>query len=351
MKSIACVALKPGMVIAEDILSYKNELLIPAHTEIDERILQKLNAYSIMCVSIKEPEDFAATHYEKISLNEKFKAFRSEYQIQFKEYKKVMTDFVDLGIPFHPDRLMEIYQQVTFQHKPGSLLLDYLYTMLPDDEDMTLSHCFNSALIGGVFAKWLKLSEEETKILVLSGFLYDVGKLKLPRELLWKPGKLTDLEFAKIKTHTMTGFNMLKDLDLDQHIIKATLMHHERCDGSGYPSRLRGDKIDRFAKYTAIIDSYEAMTSPRIYRESLNPFQVIENFERSGFLTFEESILKPILSRIANAQVGFKAKLDSGDTGEILVINESKLSRPLLKVNDSIVDLSSKKEIKILAVV
>ncbi|WMC92848.1 HD-GYP domain-containing protein [Kineothrix sp. MB12-C1] len=341
MINTACIALKPGMEVGEDVFNYKNELLVPINTILTEEHIKKITRHSVMCVLIKEPVDYATTHFERVRLSQEFQIFEVIYKENLTRYKELMNDFVINGTPLEIRELMDIYNTLVPHAKNDDFLLDYLYHMLPSEDDMTHAHCLNSALIAGVFAKWLNLSNEDTDILIQCGFFYDIGKLKLSSDLLWKPGKLTDLEFAQMKTHTLIGFNLLKELDLNQHILNATLMHHERCDGSGYPSRLRGDKIDRFAKYIAIIDSYEAMTSARMYRQSMHPFQVIERFEKAGFIIYEESILRPILSHIAGTQMGYNVRLSDGRIAEVIVINQKHLSRPLLRAGNSIIDLSS----------
>lgn len=341
MINTACIALKPGMEVGEDVFNYKNELLVPINTTLTEEHIKKITRHSVMCVLIKEPVDYATTHFERVRLSQEFQIFEVIYKENLTRYKELMNDFVINGTPLEIRELMDIYNTLVPHAKNDDFLLDYLYHMLPSEDDMTHAHCLNSALIAGVFAKWLNLSNEDTDILIQCGFFYDIGKLKLSSDLLWKPGKLTDLEFAQMKTHTLIGFNLLKELDLNQHILNATLMHHERCDGSGYPSRLRGDKIDRFAKYIAIIDSYEAMTSARMYRQSMHPFQVIERFEKAGFIIYEESILRPILSHIAGTQMGYNVRLSDGRIAEVIVINQKHLSRPLLRAGNSIIDLSS----------
>lgn len=351
MISIASIALTPGMELGEDVFNFKNELLVPANTVLDDNHIKKISRHSVMCVTIKEEVDYATTSFEKIHYSKGFKAFAKVYNENLPIYKALMINFVTNKISFHSSQLMEIYRTIVQSVPKAELLLDYLYCMLPSEDDMTHAHCLNSALIAGVFAKWLNLSKKDSDILIKCGFFYDIGKLKLPNELIWKPERLTELEYTKVKTHTFIGFDLLKDMDLDAHIINATLMHHERCDGSGYPSRLRGDKIDRFAKYIAIIDSYEAMTSARIYRQSLHPFQVIANFEKAGFIIYEETILRPILSHIAAAQMGNTVRLNDGRTGEIILINQRSLSRPILRSQDGLIDLSVERQLQIEAII
>lgn len=348
MKNVARMALVNGMEIGEDVYSYQNKLLYPKDTIVDDAVIARLSRYSIMVVPIKEEVDFATTHFEKVRLSSEFKTFELTYNNCMAIYRSLMKAFVEHGTPVKMNSLIDLYAKIASRARGGEQLLDYLYNMLPSVDDMTYAHCLNSALIAGVFGTWLNLSEENILLLVQCGFFYDIGKLKLPQDLLWKPGKLTDLEFTKLKTHTMLGFDMLKDCeDMNEHVIKATLMHHERCDGTGYPSKLHSSQIDVFAKYVAIIDAYEAMTSARMYRQSLNPFQVIANFEWDGYDKYDETILKPILSRIAATQLGFNVLLNNGTEAQIIKINEDNLTRPLLKSGDREIDLSQEPGLEI----
>jgi HD-GYP domain-containing protein (c-di-GMP phosphodiesterase class II) len=351
MKNVARMALENGMVIGEDVYNYQNELLYPKDTVVNEKVIAKLARYSIICVAVKEEIDYAATHFEKVRLSNEFKYFEFTYNDCMPIYCQMMMNFVEKGVPARMNKLMELYVKITSCVRNGEQLLDFLYNMLPREDDMTHAHCLNSALIAGVFGTWWKLSKEDIFLLIQCGFFYDIGKLKLPQELLWKPDKLTDLEFTKLKTHTMLGFDLLKNQNLNEHVIKATLMHHERCDGSGYPSKLRSDKIDIFAKYIAVIDAYEAMTSARTYRQSLHPFQVIDHFEKDGYAKFDEAILRPILYHIAATQLTFNVRLSNDMEAKIIEINKARLSRPLLETEDGkLIDLARQPEIQIAAI-
>lgn len=351
MKSIARMALTPGMIIGEDIYSYKNELLLPAGTVISKSDIAKLSRYSIMCATIKEPEDLATTHFEKVRVSREFHDFEAIYNKYMPVYKKIMVDFVENGKPFGMRGLMGIHHAISTAAASDEQLLDFLYNMLPSEDNLTHAHCLNSALVAGVFGKWSNLSDEDLDILIQCAFLYDIGKLKLPYNLIWKPDRLTDLEFEQIKTHTMIGFDLLKDLNLNQHILNATLMHHERNDGSGYPSKLVGKQIDRFAKYIAIIDSYEAMTSARTYRQSLNPFLVIENFEKKGFAKYDLEFIIPILTKVAQSQIGYTVLLSDGRKGCVEAINPASLSKPRLRYEDELIDLSKEKDLTIQSII
>lgn len=350
MKDIARMALEPGMEIGADVYNYKNELIIPAGTKVDTNVINKLARHSIMCVSIKENIDYAVTHFEKIRFSNGFISFQKAYLNMMPDYKKMMDQLVFEKAPLDMDKLMQIYQVIYSSLERHELLLDYLYNMLPTEDDLTYAHCLNSALIAGLFASWMSLSPEETTLLIQCAFFYDIGKLKLPNELIWKTDKLTDLEFEKIKTHTITGFQLLQEQNVDSHILKAALMHHERYDGTGYPSKLHDTQIDLYARYISIIDAYEAMTSARTYRQSKTPFEVIEIFEKDAF-KYDIELLRPILSRIANHMIGLNVRLSDDQIAEVILINQSKLGRPVVRTTSgALIHLAHRKDISITSI-
>lgn len=351
MKDIARLALVPGMILAKDIFDYRGELLFTSGTKIDEAVIAKMARHSIMAVSIMEEIDFATTHFEKIRLSEGFRRFELQYNHCLLAYRNAMNNFVFQSAPIDTKFLLDIYYNLASLAPNGNLLLDYLYNMVPNEDELTHTHCLNSALIAGVFAGWLSMSPADRETLILSGFFYDIGKLKLPYQLLWKPGKLTKIEFATMKTHPMLGYEMAQSQNLNPHVLNAIFMHHERCDGTGYPSGLVKDQIDIYARYIAIIDAYEAMTSPRTYRHSLTPLEVIARFEQEGLQRYDEVLLRPILKRIADSQIGLTVKLSDDSSWEIFVINPAKLSKPILKRNDTeMLNLAEHPELEIVSI-
>lgn len=332
MKTIARMALEPGMELGEDVLNSRYEVIVPAHTKVDETIIARLARHSVMAVSVMEDIDYATTTYEKIRFSEGFRQFEQSYLKLFVQYRDMMNALVENGTPVDTSVLLSIYHSLADPVPSGNKMLDYLYNMIPNEDELTHTHCLNSALIAGVFSDWLNLDEAEKETLILCAYFYDIGKLKLPYALLWKPGRLTDVEFAQIKTHPLLGFNIVKNqTNLNPHVVKSILMHHERCDGQGYPSRLKMQQIDPYARRIAIIDAYEAMTSPRAYRQSLTPLQVVERFEESGFSQYDYEILHPIIQRIADSQIGLTVKLSDDSIWEIFMLNQMRFSRPVLK--------------------
>lgn len=350
MKDVARMVLQPDMEIAKDILSGMGEVIVKAHTKVTDQIIQKLARYNVMVVPVMEDVDYAVTYFEKIRLSEGFKRFEKVYRDAMSQYKGLINAFLEGTISLPMDALMDIYYMIDSNVDVHNKTLDYLYNMLPDENDLTYAHCLNSALIAGVFGPWLGLRKEENELLIKCGFLYDIGKFKLPAELIWKPSKLTEIEYTQMKTHTILGFQLLQDQHLPDTVLKATLSHHERFDGSGYPSKLHDLQIDYYARIIAIIDSYEAMTSLRTWRESKHPFQVIDIFLGDAF-KYDMDILRQVLFNVANHLIGQKVLLNNDVKAEVVLINQTNMARPLLREdNGTFIDLLARRDLKIVGI-
>ncbi len=334
MKTVARMSLKPNMILGENVYDLRGNLIFPEDTKLDANMIQMLNRYNIMCVEIKEEVDFASTQYEKLRYNDKFKNFSERHQQSLLTFKALMISFLQTGQPINKEFLLQIYNGLFELAPNGAILLDYLYTMMPNEDELTYTHSLNSALLAGAFADWFGLDEEKRETLILCGFYYDIGKLVLPYDVLWKPGKLSEEEFAIVKTHPIKGHQIVKNVSLAPGIKKAILTHHERMDGSGYPYRLKDSEIDIYARFMAIIDVYIAMASPRTYRNSKTPLEILGTFEQSRE-KYDVEILIPIMKTIADTQIGSKVQLSDDSIWEVLIINTNSFSRPILKNPDS----------------
>jgi len=342
MKTVARIVLAPGMILAEDLFGNNGDKIYSKGVKLDARAIERIARHNIMAVTIMEDVDFATTHTEKITLSSEFKKFHMAYYEQLSVFREIVENMVTSKTKPPIPKLMSVYVKLASLAKTGDLLLDYLVNIPPDVDNMLYEHMLNCGLIASVFASWLNLSKIDMFTLIQCSFFFDIGKFLLLTELLYKPSKLTDLEFETVKTHTMLGFDRLNDCGMSGDVARAALMHHERVDGSGYPSHLKLEKIDNFSRIIAIIDSYEAMSAPKTYRKALNPFEIIENFEKDGYLKYDKEKLQSILFHIASSQVDLNVKLSDGQEGIIALINNTHISRPLIRLQDeSLLDLNT----------
>ncbi len=153
-----------------------------------------------------------------------------------------------------------------------------------------------SVLIG----KTLNLPESEIRTLQVGGLFHDIGKIGVPDVILQKESKLTDDEYSEIKNHPSIGAHILSTATIFKDIIPIVKHHHERYDGKGYPSQLKGEEIPYLARIAAIADSFDAMTSKRTYRDSLPMEKVISEFQRCRGTQFDPELTDVFLDILEN---------------------------------------------------
>lgn len=212
-------------------------------------------------------------------------------------------------------------------------------------DDMTFIHSLNVAILCNAFGHWTDMPQEEVDILTMAGLLHDVGKMKIPEKIIKKPGSLTEEEFSVIKQHPQRGYQILKELPLDERIKKAALMHHERVDGKGYPSGLSAGEIDEFAKIVSIADMYDALTSARVYRGPLCPFEGFQIMKESGNERFDQKYLVPFLEGIAGSYVDSEVILSDGRKAVVKEGNPEDWAMPVVEISGKIVNLLDEKNI------
>ncbi|MDD2972899.1 MAG: HD-GYP domain-containing protein [Lachnospiraceae bacterium] len=352
MKRLSIKDLIPGMQIAEDVFTYNDQLILSKGVILTDKSIMRLEFYSISNVKVEDelvfemPIEKESSYAERVRSSKSFQEFKQHFDQSVDHFHDLMNDIVERNTPIDTNALLSETLNLLTTSEGNINVFDMLHNMRQYD-DSTYAHCLNVALICNVFARWLRFSEEDSNLATLCGLLHDIGKIMIPDSIIKKPAPLTDQEFSIIKTHPLEGYQILRNQDISDHIKNAALMHHERCDGSGYPLGLVGNKIDRFAKIVSITDVYDAMTSARVYRGPLCPFKVIELFEAEGLQKYDTKYVLTFLECVVNTYLLNRVRLSNGVEGEIVFINKSVLSRPVIKSGDTFIDLSLDKELGI----
>jgi putative nucleotidyltransferase with HDIG domain len=265
--------------------------------------------------------------------------------------------------PFRSNDILKETLSLLTQDGMEINIFDMLLNM-SDKEDSVYDHCIGTALTANVLAGWLRFSESDQMMATACGLFHDVGKIMLPQGIIGKPGKLTPNEFEIVKTHTTEGFHLLgRYRSIPEPVKNAALMHHEKCDGSGYPYGLKGDEIDKFSKIVTIADIFNAMTSERVYRSAICPFSVIKYFEDDGIQKYETKYILTFLENVSNSYLNHKVTLSNGMEGNVIFINKEHFSQPVIRTNNnqiinletqhynSILQLSANKNLSIEAII
>lgn len=344
----------PGMIVADDVYTKDHHLIIAKDTALSDRIITRLEFYSISDLYVMSEENLQeqetqfieTTYYEKILKSDAFQRFNKAYMSTVSEFKSSLDRIASGQKEIDTKQLLSYMNNLLYQSDSNIALFTMLHCMREYD-DTTYIHSLNVSLICNIIGKWLNYTPEDLEVITLCGLLHDVGKLMIPSDIIMKPAKLSEEEFTTIKTHTIRGYNILKDKNIDLRIKYAALMHHERCDGSGYPYGFTTNQIDSFSKLVAIADVYDAMTCARVYRGPLCPFEVISIFEIEGLTKYDPKYIMTFLEGVVQTYINNNVILNNKQEGEIIMINNFELSRPIVKVGNQFVDLAKHRDLYI----
>lgn len=346
------------MVVSEDIATKDHNLVIAKDTVLTDKIITRLEFYNITDISIYSDTDtrnqearfIESTFYARVKKSEAFKHFHKAYINALKGTKEAFDKIANTDEEIDADKLLSDISKILYESRSNISLFNMLHCIRQYD-DTTYMHSLNVSLICNIIGKWLHFSPEDLEIITQCGLLHDIGKVLIPTSIIMKPTRLTEEEFTTIKTHTIRGYNLLKTRLIDRRIKNVALMHHERCDGSGYPYGFLSEQIEPFAKLVAIADVYDAMTCARVYRGPLCPFEVVSLFESEGYTKYEAKYIFTFLEGIVQTYINNNVRLSNQMEGEIVMINKFDLSRPVVKVGDEFIDLSRNRDIHIEALI
>lgn len=185
-----------------------------------------------------------------------------------------------------------------------------------------------------------------------TGVFHDIGKCRIPLEILNKPDNLDEKEWNIMKQHPIYGYSILKkNKILSNDVLMGVLVHHERKDGSGYPLGLKEEKIHTYGKIVAVADIFDAMMSDRVYRKKRPPFQVAEYISDRSFDSLDPYISRIFLEGISRFFVGNIVRLSDGRIGKIVYIHPQQHTKPVVLAGGEFLDFSKKMEITIVEII
>ena len=328
--------LQLNTAVANNVYNNDFQLLITKGTILTRKVLDRLTLFNVEYVFIDKELDDDKSFTE----SEEFQNFKNRYVDISDKLQNSINKIVTQNITTKEiDELVENCMNLYDSGGTSYGIFDMLHHMR-EFSDATFVHSINVGMIASIIGKWSGKTEESERILMACGLFHDIGKTRIPIEILNKPGKLTSEEYEIVKTHSLLGYELLKDLHIDERIKRCALLHHEKMDGSGYPYGYSGDQIDDFAKIITIADIYDALTANRVYRGPICPFDVIELFEKDGYQLYDTKYLLTFLQNIINSYLHSEVTLTNGSKGEIIMINTNNLSKPVVYTGNEFLDLS-----------
>ena len=193
----------------------------------------------------------------------------------------------------------------------------------------TSGHSKRVAKYSRMIAERLGKSKEEQDEIYRAGLLHDVGKIRIPAEIINKPGKLTEEEYNVIKVHSITGYHILKGISDSSGIAIAAKYHHERYDGKGYPNGLSGENIPEVARILAVADAYDAMASNRSYRKALPQELVRSEIEKGKNSQFDPYIAEVMLKMI-DEDIDYSMREKDSRKRRVLTVDDEAINNKII---------------------
>jgi len=198
-------------------------------------------------------------------------------------------------------------------------------TKLKQHDDYTFQHSMNVSVYAASLASHLGMDATEVQRIANAGILHDVGKMLVPSEILNKPGKFTDDEFAIMKNHVQFGYDFLKKQGLPSDMLRLAYEHHERFDGSGYPRGLKDNEISIEGKIGAVVDIYDAITSDRVYHKGMEPPSALKLMFKWADSHINKKVFEFFIMNIGIYPVGSLVLMN---TNELAVIGKANINKP-----------------------
>jgi putative nucleotidyltransferase with HDIG domain len=169
----------------------------------------------------------------------------------------------------------------------------------------TSGHQERVSQLAQAIAKEMGLTADQQDFVSTAAIIHDLGKISIPSEILSKPSKLSNLEFDLIKVHSLSGYNILKDIDFPWPVADVVLQHHERMNGSGHPQRLQGEDILLEARILAVADVVEAISSHRPYRPSLGISFALDEISKNKGILYDVNVVDACLKLFREKNFAF----------------------------------------------
>lgn len=319
--------LQEGMVIDQSILDSTGRTLVARKTVLDDYIINSLRKLNITGVYIREGEEEQEIETKNISpatlktIEREMKNDRVKVTLSESVKERVATGMQFMFNNPKDAEMMNAANSISGELMKAISQNDAIavdISALKVSDEYTFKHSVDVASIAMIMAKQCNMSDKSVYQIGLAGLLHDLGKSEIPNEILNKPGRLTDEEFAVIKKHPIYGYNLIKDkTELSPEILLGVLQHHEKINGKGYPMGVTDNKLTPFARLLSIADIYDALVTERPYKKGFTPRDSVEMImAMTGELDIK--FIKVFMESVILYPVDSYVKLSNGELGKVV---------------------------------
>ncbi len=337
MSHILVDFLKPGMVLSGDLYTRSGKFVWPARKPIVKKLIDEL-------ISQGEKELFYTKNISKEIESDLPPMFSDEIKQEAKKVlDRVLTSVRDdrrIEIEDVKKVIEEIFKEIIT--KIGKAIVNL--SMVKNYDEYTYTHSINVTILSMYFSKLLGDSDFVIKEIGTGALLHDVGKIKIPKSILYKPENLTEEELNIIKKHPIIGYFAIKDEPtVSTYAKKIVLFHHETIDGNGYPLGLKFDRIGRYPQIVSLCDVFDALTSERPYKKGLSVPQALNYIMRKSNISFHPLLAQRFIIEMSKLYslpspyaVGSFVVLNTGEKAVIVEKDREYTMRPVVMLVENV---------------
>lgn len=335
MRLISLEQCPSGTKLGKAIYNEKGKILLAEGMELTDTYVKKLKKSNITTIYIKDEASEGIEIIESVPEELRMEAIHT-IQDGLSDLAQLSVTHPNIQAMMKSGRAIRSFQRI-FKGIISSLTENRtainLLATTKIQEDYVYSHSLNVAIYACQLALENGLPLKDIEEIGLGAMLHDLGKLYVPRDILLKPGKLTDEEFDQVKLHCQLGFDTIRKVyEIPLPVAHCALQHHERIDGSGYPRGLKGDEIHRYAKIISVIDVFDAVTNPRAHRAAILPHKGLELLYSGSGTQFESKQVELFKKCIAIYPQGLTVKLNDGRVGIVSEYHFHSVGRPQIRI-------------------
>lgn len=340
--------LRKGMILGNSVFSRSGVILVTEGTEVTKDVVDLLTKHFIDSVVVEYqteipiPQCKPKPHISEEQLKEFKETFQVAEQTLSDKFKEIASNNNDVDV----QGMLGMLNSIVDKSGDNVNLCDMLSHMKQNAESL-YTHSINVALFGQVLGQWMKMEKYELEFIAVAGLLHDIGLLQYMKDGSTGIRFEDEMKRGRYEKHVVQGYNMIKDKELDVRIKQAVLTHHERLDGSGFPLKIAVANINRISRVIAIADAYDTLTMKEEGKKPLSTFAAVKILEDTGHHKYDSQMLLTFVSRLINDSIQHEVRLNTGETGRIVMINKFNLTRPLIRTEDGFIDLSLRTDLDI----